>query len=235
MAYYFAVETAKDDILALNARKTGFGGVSKQDNIYKFTLEEVDAYTTRFRNKKHFISFLLGQGIINADQSEKNILIVHSTNESKGCRKIPGEFIFSEYKDFLNNPILVIEYILNRANQYDYEFFKGLASFIPSTKENKNIKDQFTCISDIMLSELETGNKQGILQRFNSNGDTPVLENIKRYLLSNHKINKRMEVNYENLHILVSFISSYDAKLSKTKEANTNNSRARKPATGTNI
>ena len=243
MAYYFAVETTKDNFLAINARKTGFNAseevkcVRKEQSIYQFTLEEINKYTTRFRNKEHLIDFLLSQKIIDGTQSEQRICIVYSENKEKGCRSIPGNFIYRPYKEYLNNPLLVIEYVLNRANNYDHDFFYELSNFVPKEKEKNDAKDNFYSLGLVISSAFCSKDaRQEMIQMPNSiDGSFNVLDIIQSYLITTDKKTRRKKINYEHLHILVSFISSYDEKLAKIKEENKGNTKTRKPETGSNI
>ena len=128
---------------------------------------------------------------------------------------------------YLQEPMLVLEYILNKIEEQDYKFFEQLAAFIPIEKTSKQISNVFNDINNILLSNANLKRKKRQYKI--------CLNNLKKLITTANKNNKRQPYFYENLHLIVSFISQHDIELTKNYEANKGKVRTRKPETGSNI
>ena len=197
MAYYFAVETTKDNYVAINARKTGFGTPGNEKKPYQFTLEELDKYTTKFIDREHLINFLLNQRIIESINADKKFCIIYSDEKTGACKQLPGEFIYKPYTDYLSNPLLAIEYILNRANNGDYNFFYELSEFIPDEVNKISPKDYFHSIGLILANKFTEAKRETLYKTINpKKGEVSVLETTKDYLISyNKKTRKKISAS----------------------------------------
>ncbi|MBQ2873493.1 MAG: hypothetical protein IJE89_05795 [Bacilli bacterium] len=132
MAYYFAVATSADnsEYVGLNIKKT-----NSFQKLYPFspqkhecTLEEIDKFTTQFSGESQLKLDLDSYKIIPWSCHEGQLAIVYM-NDSE-LRLVEGGILFDEAKKYIENPLLVKEYILSKKQENDTLFFEKLISIL---------------------------------------------------------------------------------------------------------
>lgn len=204
MAYYFAVE-ANDRYLVKDIKKSGYF-----DNNYKYkqncacTLEEIDEYTSRFRDEEFLKRCLVSERIIKEEEKESPILIINidgflNKNGAMG-RKVYGSILTKKSRELLYNTKDIVKYIEDRITERDLLFFYELGKIIPNDTALKPI-----------ISKIDYAVKSLICD---GSFETVGIDFLNEILL----VDK--ETNYEAYHNMISFIADYEEYLSKNKENN---------------
>lgn len=204
MAYYVGIDM-EDKCLIKNIKDSGYFG---RDYVYKkkyaCTLEEIDAYTARFRDEEFLKRCLLSERIIREDDLDKPLVIMYIDGflDKKGTmgRKVYGKVLTKKSYDFLHKPYEIVEYIEDRISERDVLFFYELEKILPN---DTAIKSVISKISYAVLNLISDGS-------FSTVG----VDFLNEMLLED-KIN-----NYEVYHNIVSFIADYEEYLNKNKEDN---------------
>lgn len=225
MAYYLAVETTQSSFEAVNFKKTEkFKKLIGEQVGYESTLEEIDKFTTSYSNSQQ-LNYNLCSDKALAGCYEKHALSVIYVNGVE-VRKVPGDLLFADSKKYIENPNLVIEYIVNKAKEEDSKFFRDLSLILP---EN--------CVTTYMITILATSienkqykdlkNKFSLLDKLkmllNKKSDEDLVRNIAKslvqfcYLDGEGQLEFTDTIDYEKFHHTLSFISEYERTLSKVK------------------
>lgn len=190
MAYYVAVETANNHYLGIDIKRSGFFGTEMAyKEEAKCTLEEIDTYTTKYLNEEHLKKSLLSERILSKKYKTCPLAIVYVPE--KGKEQVVGTLLYKDYKEYLKNPYLVVEYITRKVKELDFEFLKELEKILAS---NLTTKDSSLDISKLL------------------DGDMTIIESIKKLLNANQTENTESEqINHNNLRMLVQLISDYES------------------------
>jgi len=210
MAYYFAVETEENSYVAKKIRNSRlFGSECNSINgSYECTLEEIDRFTTEFKNEETLKRHLLSEEIISYKDYNKEIAIIFSKGIKN--RKVDGNILYSDAKNMLQNPNEVVIYIKNKANEKDSTFFRELSEKLPDGTINKSLVCKVAFL--IELSLIDENNKDL---------DDNMIEEVAKILIyrTSTKDDGSIEcsdaINTENLHNILSFIREYENTLVK--------------------
>lgn len=204
MAYYVAIDS-KDRYLVKNVKDSGFFGMNFQyKEGYACTLEEIDSYTSKFKNEGNLKKCLISERIIKADEEEMPLVIIHidgflDKNGSMG-RKIYGNILMGKSNCMIKDTFAIVKYIEERISDRDLLFFEELYKIIPN---DSNLKSAISRIGYAVMNLVSDGSFETVGVDF-----------LNEILL----VDK--ETNYEVYHNVVSFIADYDEYLSKNKENN---------------
>lgn len=201
MAYYLAVEKVPNSYEAINIKKTTKGRELFKDDTFECTLEEIDKFTSSYDSIEK-MSYEL--------YSEKKLqwlncsLAIFHVNGTK--MKIEQNMIFSKSKKYLENPNLVIDYILNQYKNINTDFFKELALILPEndkTRVENLIKDLENSIVCNLLFDVSIASAvvKSLICNIDESG--VALEN---------------KFDYKKLHNIVIFIANYENELKQKME-----------------
>lgn len=204
MAYYLAVERTPGSHEAINIKKTEKGRkLFPNDTAYECTLEEIDRLTTEY------ISLFSLNHMLRSEKKTPwtncSLSIVHVNGMEL---KITKNILLSDSKKYLDNPSLVLEYLIDKFTSLDTDFSNQLAKFLQE-EANQKILEKITLsmekciINSIPLELIETTNIAKILL-YRTNQDGVILEPIS--------------FDYEKLHNIVAFITDYERELNKQDE-----------------
>ena len=209
MAYYFAVETEENSYAAKNIRNSKyFGSEIGRKEPYKCTLGEIDGFTSEFENEDKLKEQLLKEEIISEFDLDKKIAIIFSQDIKR--RKVGGNLLYSDSKLMLENPAEVIKYINKIATEKDYTFFRELSKRLPDGTINKSLVSKLASL--IELSLINESNKEL---------DNNMIDEVARILIYRTSVKDdgsivcSTNINTENLHNILSFISEYEKSLVK--------------------
>lgn len=210
MAYYFAVEIEEKSYIAKNIRNSKyFGSICRGFGPYECTLEEIDGFTSEFDSEDKLKEQLLKEKIIDKSDLDKNIAIIFTQGFKR--RKVDGNILYNDIKLMLNYPNEVIKYITGIAMNKDYNFFRELSKKLPDGTINK-----------LLVSKLATLIELSLTNEDNSELDNNMIDEVARLLIYQTKVKEdgtiaySNDINTENLHNILSFISEYKKSLTKT-------------------
>lgn len=214
MAYYFAVETEKNSYLAKNIRDSKlFGSEGRTKKAYECTLNEIDLFTSSFKDEYELKKTLLKEGIITKKDINSNLAIFLLNEQEQ--RLVSNVILYQENKSLLYNPNKVVEYINKKAQNLDLDFFRQLAEI---QEDNSKTKTLITTILSMLEKNLNNNSYNDKV------GDSKITEAIIKLLIFKVKKNKNgidlcsQEVNDEKLHNLIVFINNYESSLIKNNE-----------------
>lgn len=196
MAYYLAVERKVNSYEAINIKGTKKGKEifpkTNGDN-YACTLEEIDVFTMQYDSLQTLKYALYSEHKIPSYASP--IAIVYAHNEKF---KITDNILLSSSKDYLLNPNLVLEYLINTFRNNDIIFAKQLLETLPNNNPIKEMLDKL-----IKLMEES--------QISNTSLDT--ITTIAKHLVSNDNqeisTSSSISLDYKKFHDIVAFIINY--------------------------
>lgn len=212
MAYYFAVETEENSFNAINIKRCRnyFNTTNNYDGPFACTLKEINKITTTFANEQELKKMLLRIFSINETEINKKLAIFYI--EGKERRLLKGKVLYEDSRFLLEEPANVIEYIKRKAEENDYVFFKELA---------KTYSDDSKCNFEILkIASLLEGT---IINDEEHIQISSLINEILKKLLNDTEIKTsgtiiyKNIINYEKLHVLVSFISDYELSLKNNK------------------
>jgi len=209
MAYYFAVETEENSYVAKNIRNSKyFGSEYRNNEPYKCTLGEIDGFTSEFENEDKLKEQLLKEGIISDNDLDKKIAIIFSQGIKR--RIVEGNFLYSDSKLLLDEPIEVIKYIGKTATEKDSTFFRELSKKLPDGTINKSLVSKLAYLIELSLTS-----------ESNKELDNNMIDEVARVLIYRTSVKDdgsivcSNAINTENLHNVLSFISEYEKSLVK--------------------
>lgn len=231
MAYYFAVEITTSSYEATNIKKTRkFKNLFPEDDRpYECTLEEIDKFTTEYKSEESIRNGLYSEDAIPWAYYSRPLSIVHV--DGIEVRIVNGNILFADSKKYIENPNLVIEYIINKVKERDTLFLRTL-----SDTQNENSIAMYK-ISKLAtaLEEKESYDKKSTIEKLKYPLETKVtdeiIEELALLLIHDCYLNGAGEliindqIDYEKLHNIVAFISEYEKALEKKEE----HPRIRKP------
>jgi len=201
MAYYLAVERKVDSYEAINIRNTRKGrAILPQPNNSKYecTLEEIDKFTTQYDSLQSLKYDLYNENKISWFTCP--LAIVYSDGLEL---RITKDILLSSSIEYLKNPDLVIEYLVNKFCSFDIHFTKELAQVLPEksiirTKvENMVLVMEAGITHDIPLDVTSVVNlAQSLVYNLDKNGF----------------IKESKTIDYEMLHNIIVFITNYENK-----------------------
>lgn len=210
MAYYFAVETEENSYVGKNIKYSGyFGNECTYKNHCECSLEEIDRYTTKFNNERMLKHCLLSEGIITLFDLDKPLAIIYSEGIER--RIVSKNILYKNSQKFIENPNLIIEYITNRYEENDNEFFRQLEETLPVNSIARcMIAKKATEIEKRLLGEITDGSK--------TISNTAKILVYDFYLCDEGELVIKDETNKESIHQIVSFINDYELRLNKNKQ-----------------
>lgn len=225
MAYYVAVQKKNGNYLGINIKASGFfDALSKYQEVGACTLEEIDRYTTRYSNEALFKGCLLSERILPKDDIEQPLVIYYYKKDENGKeeRIVSDYILYKESKSFIENPTLVIDYVLKKAKENDYLFFRQLADTLPANLTSASL---VTKIASLLENNAINGSNELRLDVCLPLEDNIVTATTKLLIYNNHIIPENGtvtytgEINHESFHNLLAFISSYEKALLKDKSS----------------
>jgi len=211
MAYYFAVETQKNNYNALNIKRTRTYSYEayRYENPFECTLKEIDQITTTFKNEEELRLALINCFSLNSINFDKSFTIFYK--EGMESRLIPSPILYEDSRDFIEEPNEVIRYIENKFFEKDNEFFRKLATALPDESITKSLVSKIASL----IENDTTNNSKEDLVKLNFVTETAKLLIYQNYINEQGSITYINKINYEKLHNLLGFISSYELTLNK--------------------
>lgn len=210
MAYYFAVETEENSFNAINVKRCRY--YFKTSNHYTeplaCTLKEIDNVTTTFANEEELRKMLLDVYSLETEDYNKPLAIFYLDGIER--RLVKGNILYEDSRSFLEEPSLVIEYIKELCKNKDYRFFREISEMY----SNDSICKSLICK---IASILEGNTTENVPVDLLATEVTKILMNNTEINV-NGMITYKNTVNYEKLHVLVSFISQYKLSLKNNNE-----------------
>ena len=147
MAYYLAVERKPDLYEAINIKKTPLGRNLFLNNTYECTLEEIDCFTTQYISLEQLIHELYCDKFIPWPNSSVATVCV----DNGTILTIERDMLFKESKKYLDNPYMVLEYLINELSACNIMFAKELSEKVDNPKE----KEMLETLINMMKEKLE--------------------------------------------------------------------------------
>lgn len=201
MAYYLAVERNIDSYEALNIKNTRKARdifSSKYDNNYACALEEIDKFTTQYDSLQALKYDLYSEHKISWFTCP--LAIVYSSEKEL---RITKDILLSSSIKYLENPNLVIEYLVNRFCNLDISFTKELANTL---KDKSIIRAKIESIT----SSMEAGITYNMSLELNS--IVHLAQSLVYNLDKDGFIKESKTIDYEMLHNIIVFITNYENK-----------------------
>ena len=216
MAYYFAVETQKNNYNALNIKRTRTYShkAYRYENPFECTLKEIDQITTTFKNEEELRLALINCFSLNSINFDKSFTIFYK--EGMESRLLSSPILYEDSRDFIEEPNEVIGYIENKFYEKDNEFFRQLAATLPDESITKSLVSKIASL----IENDTTNNSKEDLVRLNFVTETAKLLIYQNYINEQGSITYINKINYEKFHNLLGFISSYKLTLNKENTSN---------------
>ena len=211
MAYYLAVERVPNLYEAINIKKTTKGKKLFENDTYECTLEEVDRFTSQYERIETMSYELHNENKV--PWRNCSLAIIQINGKEITADK---NMIFSKNKKYLENPNLVIDYILNQYKNVNINFFKELALVLSENDKNR---------VENLTADLERSIVCNLLF------DESIASAVAKSLICNTDskgLAKENELNYIKLHNIVVFIANYEDSLKQTKENTSKRTRTKK-------
>ena len=222
MAYYFAVETQKNNYNAINIKRsrTYSHNSYMYENPFACTLKEIDKITTTFKTEEELRLALINCYSLSSENFDKTFTIFYK--EGMESRLITSPILYEDSRDFIENPNEIINYIENKSLENNFDFFRQLAITLPAETITKSLVSK---IASLIEKSTITGNREEELDRLNIFGGNLVTETVKLLIYQNYineqgNVTYTNKINYEKLHNLVGFISNYEKTFNKDKASN---------------
>ena len=208
MAYYFAVETEENSFNAINVKRCRyyFNTTNNYTEPLACTLKEINDVTTTFANEEELKKMLLSVYSLKEEDYHKPLAIFYLDGMER--RLVKGNILYEDSRNFLEEPNKVIEYIREICKNNDYTFFRKLSEMYP----NDSICKSLICkIASILEGKTINENENISIES--------LVTEVTKILINNTEINQngmityKNTVNYEKLHVLVSFITDYELSL----------------------
>lgn len=225
MAYYFAVQKKDGNYLALNIKESGyFDSPYKYEEPCACTLEEINKYTTRYTNERLIKNCLISEGILSMDDEEQQLVIIFVEDDDKEYKswKVKGKILYKDSKNFVENTQLVLEYIIKKAEENNFTFFRELATTLPS---NLVSTARITRIASLLEKSIVNGTREPELDSVTSLGENFIVNTAKiliykpQIIPETGAVTHTDEVDPEAFHNIVSFIRDYETRLKKDKNS----------------
>ena len=108
MAYYFAVETEKNSYVAKNIRNSKkFGAEYNTHQPYACTLQEIDFFTTEFKDEFSLKEYLLKEKLFEEENINQRLVIFFLSGIES--RMVSKTILYSDSKSMLYNPIEIVK------------------------------------------------------------------------------------------------------------------------------
>ena len=198
MVYFLAIETKQNEFEAIRIPKNGSTGT------YENTLNEIDQYTTAFSDELKLRHELFSKGVLTYNHYFYPLAIIEK-NSLEGY-KVKDNILFSDSKNFIENPEQVIEYLIDKYRDGDIDFFNLLLSI--ETIDFKTIAKAF---ADSINNRLYNAENEEILRKKTQCLVYSRIQDNTRNLVTKENI------NYNALRTIASIISEYELSLSNRR------------------
>ena len=212
MAYYVLVKDENGEPRTLNISKsklfTTRERAFKKPNAY--TLPEIDLFTAPFEDEDDLKSHLIEEGILPIKYINSPLSI--SFIKQGKYDGIKYDLLYQDSIEYIMETDRLIERILQRYYDNDFEFIKKLALRFLSFRECQSTAPEIVALADLSIN---AGKRDAEFNELDKNGDNMILRLIKLLILK-HTENPNGTIiysdkwNYRNLHLLVSFVLNYD-------------------------
>lgn len=206
MTYYLALERKPNSYEAIHIKNTPLGKNLFSNDKCECTLEEIDCYTTQYTNLQQLTHELYCDRFIPWTHSSVAIVYANGTNIT-----IQKDLLFKESRTYLDNPTLVLEYLISELSSCNIEFAKELSEKIENVKEKEQLQK--------LINKMEENKKY----------DNPLemtevmhLAELLVYPTDNFEhIQTPRLYEYSKIHNIVLTIAKYETKLKENKQSNT--------------
>ena len=205
MTYYLALERKPNSYEAIHIKNTPLGKNLFLNDKCECTLEEIDRYTTQYISLEQLTHELYCDRFIPWTQSSVAMVCVNGTNIT-----IQKDLLFKESRTYLDNPILVLEYLISELSLCNIEFAKELSERVENSKEKEQLQD--------LIKTMEVNKEQDIPFEIT---ELMYLAESLVYTTDNCRhIQEPRLYEYSKIHNIVLAIVNYENKLKKNKQSN---------------
>lgn len=204
VTYYFALERMPNSYEAINIKKTQLGRNLFLNNNFECTLEEIDRYTTQYITLEQLIHELYCEKTIPWANSSIAIVCANGTKII-----IEKDFLFKNSRTYLDNPSLVLEYLINELSACNIEFARELAKKIDDPKMQEMLDTLIKMMDEKIKNDipLEMVSLMHIAELLVFNTDN-----------SQHIIEPRL-YEYSKIHNIVIAIAKNEKRLKAIKQS----------------
>lgn len=211
MAYYVATKVNEKSYEAVNIKRCRqvFTTNYRYEEPCACTLKEINNITTTYTSEEEFKTALRREFILNKEQANRELVIFYADEVEK--RIVKGTLLYEGSRELIESVPEVINYLLNKFKEKDYNFFRKLADTLNSDSISKSIIYQLSST----IEESLVNDKKEIT-------DNEVITAIKLLIYENN-INEKgivsptKKLDYESFHNIVSFIAEYEETIKKEK------------------
>lgn len=205
MTYYLALERKPNSYEAIHIENTLLGKNLFLNDKCERTLEEIDCYTTQYITLEQLTHELYCDKFIPWTHSSVAIVCVNGTNIT-----IKKDLLFKESRTYLDNPILVLEYLISELSLCNTEFAKELSDRVENLKEKEQLQE--------LIKTMEENKEQDIPLEMT---ELMYLAESLVYTTDNFgHIQEPRLYEYSKIHNLVLAIVNYENKLKGNKQSN---------------
>lgn len=228
MAYYLTVEkgrvNGKEEYEKLNITKANcFTRLSKTFKGEGCSLDEIDMFTTQFKDETELREYLVSNGFLSNDFKNRK-LSVRIKNKQE-LKKVLYDFLYQKDLEFLLDIDKLIYLIRNKLwEEEDFRFIKAFANHYINYREcNSTAADIRFAAKD----SINNGEISYLFHQRDENGDDIITRMIQllvyeHFEKSNGKVVYYYDrIKYRNLHSIIAFINNYNKKYNEAEEEKT--------------
>lgn len=214
MAYYFMVESKKGKHTPIDITKSKY--FTKKTKFTKegaCSLEEIDMFTTSFKNEIELKIKLASEGILPKEFIDKPIT-ARILNKEK-YSKVTYDLLYQKDIEYILEPKRIIQVILEKYYQKDYLFMQRFGEHFQRFYKCESSAPELRQYAQMSIIK---GSNYRCLDELDKEGNLPIVRLAKLIIYESYQhrdgsITYLDKVKYSNLHHLIAFINNYNKKI----------------------
>lgn len=225
MAYNFMSELKKGVFVPLDLSKSELFKRTSRYKETRYSLEEIDRFTTNFETQNSLIKHLIEKEILNYQTYNRPLSIRLSQKNGKP-KKVMYDFLYQKDRKYLDNPQLLVRDISRMQLYSDFNF---CLEYVLHFFDFYDCRDIAPELRYYFTNSLRNGIADNRLYERDENGDFPIVRMTKQLLYQYHHNYGEVaydydNIKYRNLHDVIAFCEHYhDKKMLRGDENETIN------------
>jgi len=213
MAYNLMVEIKKGFYIPLDISKSKLFERTSRYKETRYSLEEIDRFTSNFENLNALRKYLYQAEIIEPTSYDKS-LSIRMPQKGDKPKKVMYDFLYQKDRKYLDNPSLLVRDI-GRMQQYgDLNFCLEFALHFLEFYDCRDIAPE---LRYFFTNSIRNGLADSRIYERDENGDVPIIRMTKQLIYKFHHnygdiVYDYDVIKYRNLHEIIAFCEHYHNK-----------------------
>jgi len=211
MAYYIMSEVKRGKFVPLDISKSELFQRNSKYKDTRYSLEEIDRFTSNFKNIYGLKNYLLKEEIIEPTLYDRP-LSIRLPDKENGTKKVMYDFLYQNDRKYLDNPGVLINDIGRMQFHREWEFcFDYVMHFF----KHHDCADIAPELRSYIVSSIRNGITDTALYAVDENGDIPIIRFTKQLIYNYHYnfgnivYHTDEKIKYRNLHDIIAFCEYY--------------------------